>query len=122
MEFLRTALTNHPLLDHPDFQQFSLAPFALGATITVHSKTLSSSGLGHRPFTAVTRVRIPLGSPVTRQAAQIKDLQTIWSCSCWPKFNKKFNMAEEFQGVLYVVDAAALKSDCARSYGAGIPI
>src|SRR5947207_2672540 len=24
--------------------------------------TLSSSGLGHRPFTAVTRVRIPLGS------------------------------------------------------------
>jgi putative endonuclease len=27
------------------------------------SLTLSSSGLGHRPFTAVTRVRIPLGSP-----------------------------------------------------------
>ena len=26
------------------------------------SLTLSSSGLGHRPFTAVTRVRIPLGS------------------------------------------------------------
>ena len=26
--------------------------------------TLSSSGLGHRPFTAVTRVRIPLGSPL----------------------------------------------------------
>ena len=25
--------------------------------------TLSSRGLGHRPFTAVTRVRIPLGSP-----------------------------------------------------------
>ena len=28
------------------------------------SPTLSSSGLGHRPFTAVTRVRIPLGSRV----------------------------------------------------------
>src|SRR5256885_17258648 len=27
------------------------------------SVTLSSRGLGHRPFTAVTRVRIPLGSP-----------------------------------------------------------
>ncbi len=26
--------------------------------------TLSSRGLGHRPFTAVTRVRIPLGSPL----------------------------------------------------------
>jgi hypothetical protein len=26
------------------------------------SETLSSSGPGHRPFTAVTRVRIPLGS------------------------------------------------------------
>ena len=26
-------------------------------------ETLSSSGLGHSPFTGVTRVRIPLGSP-----------------------------------------------------------
>ena len=25
--------------------------------------TPSSRGLGHRPFTAVTRVRLPLGSP-----------------------------------------------------------
>ena len=24
----------------------------------------SSSGLGHRPLTAVTRVRVPLGSPI----------------------------------------------------------
>ena len=29
-------------------------------------QTLSSSGLGHRPFTAVTRVRIPLGSLLVR--------------------------------------------------------
>src|SRR5437763_1700997 len=28
------------------------------------NKTLSSSGLGHSPFTGVTRVRIPLGSPI----------------------------------------------------------
>ena len=28
-----------------------------------HFTTLSSSGLGHSPFTGVTRVRIPLGSP-----------------------------------------------------------
>ena len=27
------------------------------------SSALSSSGLGHRPFTAATRVRIPVGSP-----------------------------------------------------------
>ncbi len=27
-------------------------------------ETLSSSGLGHSPFTGVTRVRIPLGSPL----------------------------------------------------------
>jgi hypothetical protein len=31
--------------------------------VGVRPSTLSSSGLGHRPFTAVTRVRIPLGSP-----------------------------------------------------------
>ena len=30
------------------------------------SLTLSSSGLGHSPFTGVTRVRIPLGSPLPK--------------------------------------------------------
>ena len=29
----------------------------------VHSKSPSSRGLGHRPFKAATRVRIPLGTP-----------------------------------------------------------
>lgn len=32
-------------------------------------KTLSSSGLGHSPFTGVTRVRIPLGSPSQNEMA-----------------------------------------------------
>src|SRR5438552_16373307 len=32
------------------------------------SLTLSSSGLGHRPFTGVTRVRIPLGSSPCKTA------------------------------------------------------
>jgi hypothetical protein len=41
---------------------FPLADWQLGATISVRFKTLSSSGLGHSPFTGVTRVRIPLGS------------------------------------------------------------
>ncbi len=41
---------------------FPLADWRLGATISVRFKTLSSSGLGHSPFTGVTRVRIPLGS------------------------------------------------------------
>src|SRR5207245_5898487 len=37
------------------------------------SMTLSSSGLGHRPFTAVTRVRIPLGSRLyTRENARFR--------------------------------------------------
>jgi hypothetical protein len=49
-------------------------------------ETLSSSGLGHRPFTAVTRVRIPLGSlgPCSRalwasdrERLREKALQTI---------------------------------------------
>jgi hypothetical protein len=45
---------------HP--ADFSLARPLLPAIFRSPSKTLSSSGLGHRPFTAVTRVRIPLGS------------------------------------------------------------
>jgi hypothetical protein len=49
------------LLLHPP--DFSLAHPLLPAIFRSPSKTLSSSGLGHRPFTAVTRVRIPLGSP-----------------------------------------------------------
>ena len=32
------------------------------------STSLSSRGLGHRPFTAATRVRIPLGTPLDRQS------------------------------------------------------
>jgi hypothetical protein len=39
-----------------------LAPVTLNSDIAGLFLTLSSSGLGHRPFTAVTRVRIPLGS------------------------------------------------------------
>src|SRR6185312_13778712 len=31
----------------------------------------SSRGLGHRPFTAVTGVRIPLGTPARQAAAEI---------------------------------------------------
>ena len=51
---------------------FPLADSRLGATISVHFKTLSSSGLGHSPFTGVTRVRIPLGS---RKFLEIKKLR-----------------------------------------------
>src|ERR1700722_8319437 len=40
--------------------RFGVGPFAAS-----DHPTLSSSGLGHRPFTAVTRVRIPLGSPAS---------------------------------------------------------
>jgi NADPH-dependent 7-cyano-7-deazaguanine reductase QueF-like protein len=35
------------------------------------SLTLSSSGLGHRPFTAVTRVRIPLGSRLFSESTKL---------------------------------------------------
>jgi hypothetical protein len=47
----------------------SLAHLPVNATVTaLFFETLSSSGLGHRPFTAVTRVRIPLGSFLVPQA------------------------------------------------------
>ena len=34
-----------------------------GSNPLTRSMSRSSSGLGHRPFTAVTRVQIPLGTP-----------------------------------------------------------
>src|ERR1700736_973015 len=47
--------------------RFGIVPFAAS-----DHPTLSSSGLGHRPFTAVTRVRIPLGSPFSFRQHQRK--------------------------------------------------
>src|SRR3984893_8779141 len=41
----------------------------------------SSRGLGHRPFTAVTGVRIPLGTPISQE------LRTFWRRRC-PKFGR----------------------------------
>ncbi len=50
--------------------------------------TLSSSGLGHRPFTAVTRVRISLGSPLfsgTRKLChKLKHHAVSLSIRTWP--------------------------------------
>src|ERR1700692_1463862 len=51
------------------FPWSSLSPTGVCHELSDH-KTLSSRGLGHRPFTAVTRVRIPLGSPMLRRQAQ----------------------------------------------------
>ena len=41
-----------------------------------HFTTLSSSGLGHSPFTGVTRVRIPLGSP-TLLAIAVGEFESV---------------------------------------------
>ena len=53
--------------------------------------TLSSRGLGHRPFTAVTRVRIPLGSPLfflagasKARCADVADVYQISQLSSHP--------------------------------------
>ena len=43
-------------------------------------RTLSSRGLGHRPFTAVTRVRIPLGS-LMAHGAIAKRIRTQFDCT-----------------------------------------
>ena len=37
---------------------------------TLHRASRSSSGLGHRPFTAATRVRLPYGTPFTFKSLQ----------------------------------------------------
>ncbi|MDB6147245.1 MAG: hypothetical protein JWO45_909 [Spartobacteria bacterium] len=50
-----------PLYIYERFRQFALRARP-AIPILPGFLTLSSSGLGHRPFTAVTRVRIPLGS------------------------------------------------------------
>ena len=40
------------------------------STNRICSKSPSSRGLGHRPFTAITRVRISVGTPDNRKAAR----------------------------------------------------
>src|SRR5690606_8098046 len=51
------------------------------AARVLRSKSPSSSGLGHRPFKAATRVRIPLGmprnQPPTRQVALVGALSPV---------------------------------------------
>src|SRR5438874_12312893 len=44
--------------------------------------TLSSRGLGHRPFTAVTRVRIPLGSPFDSAFTKASLMTTLRAANC----------------------------------------
>jgi hypothetical protein len=48
----------------------------------------SSRGLGHRPFTAVTGVRIPLGTPHT-----LDFMVQFWSSPCFPnsRFDGKYS-------------------------------
>ena len=59
--FLRPGRRNVLSLIARSTEETQLA--SLGAVSIFGARlTLSSSGLGHRPFTAVTRVRIPLGS------------------------------------------------------------
>jgi hypothetical protein len=44
-------------------------------------RTLSSRGLGHRPFTAVTRVRIPLGSPWDMRGDRGSEFEPRFDCT-----------------------------------------
>src|SRR4051812_37992688 len=45
-------------------------------------KSRSSSGLGHRPFTAATRVRLPYGTPLLFQSPKILSLANVQTGSC----------------------------------------
>jgi hypothetical protein len=49
-----------------------LDSYNLEGTIAQPRTSPSSRGLGHRPFTAVTRVRIPLGARSTVVTARMK--------------------------------------------------
>ena len=48
-------------------------------TSTKEIRSLSSRGLGHRPFTAATGVRIPVGTPSCIKAAREVWQPLIWS-------------------------------------------
>ena len=44
-----------------------LGSTTLKSSVVLPHLSLSSRGLGHRPFTAVTGVRIPVGTPYSKQ-------------------------------------------------------
>src|ERR1700704_3533201 len=46
---------------------------------TLQQKSPSSRGLGHRPFTAVTGVRIPVGTPVQSMPHSVQGAHTMSS-------------------------------------------
>jgi hypothetical protein len=46
----------------------------------VVSTSPSSRGLGHRPFTAITGVRIPVGTPSRKRYAEVAQLVRVSAC------------------------------------------
>ena len=48
-------------------------PLSSTTILTRHASSPSSRGLGHRPFTAVTRVRISLGTPINQAVKARQD-------------------------------------------------
>src|SRR5205085_10896818 len=70
-----------------------LARLALNSDIGGLSQTLSSRGLGHRPFTAVTRVRIPLGSPL-----YTRENEADTSCRAGPLTHRRSRLAAFLPG------------------------
>ncbi len=70
----------------------------------------SSSGLGHRPFTAVTRVRIPSGTPIAlkcfpaalpRLAMQAKTEKNPESCRCIHSRNDQYPVSDSGSPVAF---------------------
>ncbi len=59
-----------------------IPPPVRGATETAQavSTSPSSRGLGHRPFTAITGVRIPVGTPSRKRYAEVAQLVRVSAC------------------------------------------
>jgi hypothetical protein len=93
--------------------------------------TLSSRGLGHRPFTAVTRVRIPLGSRLWLEfigLATLVGLAVFFVASSWRKwpdplidFGAQLYTAWQLsQGAVLYRDVSCLYGPLSQYFNAGL--
>ncbi len=55
-------------------------PVSTAVTAQAVSTSPSSRGLGHRPFTAITGVRIPVGTPSRKRYAEVAQLVRVSAC------------------------------------------
>src|SRR6185369_14522771 len=90
----------------------------LTSTTVVKTLSPSSRGLGHRPFTAITGVRIPVGTPEMKKATQRGWLFSFLLSACVMRTRRGFDNDEAF-GTSLVLDAGPFRGRRSEAPGFG---